>query len=103
MADLYAITDWHTVRQPQLAICALDTPAVHFPWLSERERVALTDRIVRYVRETFQPWERSGCDRFARSAPNGTLVIVPESNHYVFLVSAAQTYHAIREWLAASR
>jgi pimeloyl-ACP methyl ester carboxylesterase len=99
MADLFALQNWRSVRQPQLAICALDTSDVQFPWLDVRERLALRDRIKHYVAEQFVPWERAGCERFAREASNGSLVVIPESNHYVFLVSPEQTYIAVRRWL----
>lgn len=99
MSDLYALQDWSSVRQPQLAICALDTPDVQFPWLDARERLALHERIEHYVRGRFVPWERGGCERFSREASDGSLVVIPESNHYVFLVSPEQTYVAMRHWL----
>jgi pimeloyl-ACP methyl ester carboxylesterase len=99
MADLYALQDWRSVPHPQLDVCALDTPAVQFPWLTGTERAALQSSIDRYVAERYVPWERAGCERFAREAPRGTLVVVPQSNHYVFLVSPEQTYRAMRGWL----
>lgn len=103
MADLYALQDWRGVRQPQLAICALDTSAVQFPWLDARERARLHEQIEHYVARQFVPWERAGCERFAREAPNGSLVVIPQSNHYVFLVSPEQTYIAMRHWLERDR
>lgn len=103
MADLYALVDWRSVKQPQMDICALDSPAVQFPWLDGVERARLADRIAAYVSERFVPWERASCARFAREATNGTLVIVPESNHYVFLVSPEQTYLAMTRWLKSEK
>ena len=74
-------------------------PAVQFPWLAGVERARLAPRIAAYVSERFVPWERASCTRFAREATRGTLVVVPESNHYVFLVSPEQTYVAMTRWL----
>ena len=103
MVDLYAPADWRSVRQRQLAICALDTPVVQFPWLQPAQRVTLGSAIAHYVDDLFVPWERAGCERFAREAPNGSLDIIYKSNHYVFLVSPEQTYRAMRKWLSETR
>jgi pimeloyl-ACP methyl ester carboxylesterase len=103
MPDLYALGDWHAVRQPQLDVCGLDQVKVNFPWLSTEERAALASRLEHYVRDLFIPWERKGCERFARDAPEGTLVVVRESNHYVFLVTPDQTYEAVSRWLGSRR
>ena len=102
MEDLLALQDWSAVRQPQLDVCALDTPAVQFPWLEGRDRAALADKIASYISDRFIPWERASCDRYGREARTGTLVVVPESNHYVFLVTPEQTYLAMRRWLDAT-
>jgi pimeloyl-ACP methyl ester carboxylesterase len=102
MSDLYALQDWHLMKQPQLDVCALDTAAVQFPWLEGAERARLADRIAAYVNERFVPWERASCIRFARQATNATLVTVPASNHYVFLVSPEQSYVAITRWLQST-
>jgi len=101
MSDLYSLQDWRAVRQPQLDVCALDTPSVQFPWLAGRDRERMTSQIARYLADRFVPWERASCARFAAEARSGTLVIVPQSNHYVFLVSPEQTYVAMKRWLAS--
>ncbi len=102
MSDLYALQDWRAVRQPQLDVCALDTPSVQFPWVAGAARERMQVAIAKYVGEQFVPWERASCARFAKEALSGTLVVVPESNHYVFLVSPEQTYVAMSRWLACS-
>lgn len=99
MSDLYALQDWRSVRQPQLDLCALDTPSVQFPWLAGPARNQMTTRIARYVADRFIPWERASCARFVNEARSGTLAIVPQSNHYVFLVSPEQTYVTMKRWL----
>lgn len=103
MTDLYALQNWAVVRQPQLDICAFDWPAVQFPWLAGAAREPLAGEISKYVVEQFVPWERASCERFRRDARDGTLVIVPESNHYVFLVSPERTYVAMTRWLRSAR
>jgi pimeloyl-ACP methyl ester carboxylesterase len=99
MVDLLAPIDWKHIGKPQLDICALDTTELQFPWLLASERRELRARIAEYVRERFVPWERVSCDRFGHEAAQGTLIVVPGSNHYVFLVSPEQTYQAMRRWL----
>jgi pimeloyl-ACP methyl ester carboxylesterase len=97
MRDLYYPLVYSPIRVPQLALCALDREDLHFPWLSDHQRLIGAQAIRDYHTRHYLPWEQAGCSRFSEEATNGREVVVPASHHYIHLVNRDVV---IRELLA---
>jgi pimeloyl-ACP methyl ester carboxylesterase len=89
-------TDFKSIPERSLAICAMATPKTLYPWLTPDS--ARWGAARDYATDVLRPFEHYECDTFEDEAPHGRTVRL-DGGHYVFITRESDVVEAIREFL----